>query len=236
MAAALHQSYLSTGTPFSAQPAPRRWPPQSPGGRQAQRSPRQHRTPARPGAEREPQPLLGRLQAGPRCPAGRGRSRSRRAWAGPAAGPARPLKVHLELYIDKSREAKLQLATGHNTCVFIDRFPCSLLSDLSIDAMDITGEQQQDVEHKPFKQCLDKAAHHVTPEVDRHGLLPYLCCQPPLGLLSLNRLFSLLILSTERKRNLQGVNSLIQERHFESDQITLHATSNFFCCLEKVYS
>ncbi|XP_055558960.1 uncharacterized protein LOC106631212 [Falco cherrug] len=77
-------------------------------------------------------------------------------------------EVHLELYIDKSRGAKLQLATGHNTCLFIDRFPCSLLSDLSIDAMDITGEQQQDVEHKPFKQCLDKAAHRVTPEVDRH--------------------------------------------------------------------
>ncbi|XP_037257339.1 uncharacterized protein LOC119154171 [Falco rusticolus] len=109
-------------------------------------------------------------------------------------------EVHLELYIDKSRGAKLQLATGHNTCLFIDRFPCSLLSDLSIDAMDITGEQQQDVEHKPFKQCLDKAAHRVTPEVDRHGLLPYLCCQPPLGLLSLNRLFSLLIINGEEEK------------------------------------
>ncbi|XP_040461673.1 uncharacterized protein LOC121093447 [Falco naumanni] len=45
----------------------------------ARRSPRWHRAPSRPGAEREPQTLLGRF--GPRCPAGRGRW----AWAGPAA-------------------------------------------------------------------------------------------------------------------------------------------------------
>ncbi|XP_056186043.1 endoplasmic reticulum-Golgi intermediate compartment protein 3-like isoform X4 [Falco biarmicus] len=80
----------------------------------------------------------------------------------------RPRKVHPELYVDKSRGAKLKFATGHNTCMFIDRFPCSLLSDLSIDAMDVTGEQQQDVEHKPFKQHLDKAANRVTPEAERH--------------------------------------------------------------------
>ncbi|XP_055658662.1 uncharacterized protein LOC106113013 isoform X1 [Falco peregrinus] len=153
----------------------------------------------------------------------------------PARRAAVAVEVHPQLYVDKSRGAKLKFATGHNTCMFIDRFPCSLLSDLSIDAMDVTGEQQQDVEHKPFKQHLDKAANRVTPEAERHGLLPYLCCQPPLGLLGLNRLLSLLILSTERKRNLQGANSLIQERHFGSDQIVLHAASNFFCCLVKVY-
>ena len=67
------------------------------------------------------------------------------------------------------------------------------------------------------------------------GLLPYLCRQPPLGLLGLNRLLSLIILSTERKRNLQGAKCLIQEKLFESDQIALHGTSNFFCCLEKGY-
>ncbi|XP_055645770.1 uncharacterized protein LOC106112343 isoform X3 [Falco peregrinus] len=76
--------------------------------------------------------------------------------------------VHPELYVDKSRGATLKLATGHNTCVFIDRFPCSLLSDLSTNATDVTGEQQQDIEHKPFKQRLDKAANRVTPEAERH--------------------------------------------------------------------
>ena len=41
--------------------------------------------------------------------------------------------------------------------------------DLSIDAMDVAGEQQLDVEHNLFKQRLDNDLKAVTTEADKHG-------------------------------------------------------------------
>lgn len=45
----------------------------------------------------------------------------------------------------------------------------SCVSDLSIDAMDVAGEQQLDVEHNLFKQRLDKDSKPISTEAEKHG-------------------------------------------------------------------
>ncbi|XP_041360942.1 endoplasmic reticulum-Golgi intermediate compartment protein 3-like [Gigantopelta aegis] len=73
-------------------------------------------------------------------------------------------EVHSELFVDVSRGQKLKI----NINVIFHKLPCAYLS---IDAMDVSGEQQIDVDHNLLKQRLDLQGKFIdeTPEKQNLG-------------------------------------------------------------------
>lgn len=67
------------------------------------------------------------------------------------------------------RTAVTSLRNAEEVAADVAFFFSCLCPDLSIDAMDVAGEQQLDVEHNLFKQRLDKDLKPVTVEAEKHG-------------------------------------------------------------------
>jgi len=71
-------------------------------------------------------------------------------------------EVHPELYVDTTRHQKLRI----NVDVFFPKIGCTYLS---IDAMDVSGEQQSNLEHNIFKKRFDAEGKPVE-EAKKHEL------------------------------------------------------------------
>ncbi|XP_078734840.1 endoplasmic reticulum-Golgi intermediate compartment protein 3-like isoform X2 [Lampetra fluviatilis] len=72
-------------------------------------------------------------------------------------------EVHPELFVDTTRGDKLRI----NLDVVFPRMACAFLS---LDAMDVSGETQIDVEHTLFKKRLDARGQPVAAEEEKHEI------------------------------------------------------------------
>ncbi|XP_064597397.1 endoplasmic reticulum-Golgi intermediate compartment protein 3-like [Liolophura sinensis] len=72
-------------------------------------------------------------------------------------------EVQPELFVDTSRGQKLKI----NIDIIFPRMPCGYLS---IDAMDVSGEQQIDVDHNLFKKRLDLDGNPIDDRLHKEGL------------------------------------------------------------------
>jgi len=72
-------------------------------------------------------------------------------------------EVHPELFVDTTRHQKLRI----NIDVFFPKLACTYLS---IDAMDVSGEQQSDLEHNIFKKRYDEHGKPIETEAKKEDL------------------------------------------------------------------
>lgn len=72
-------------------------------------------------------------------------------------------EVHPELFVDTTRHQKLRI----NIDIFFPKLGCAYLS---IDAMDVSGEQQTDLEHNIFKKRFDENGKPVETDARKEDL------------------------------------------------------------------
>ena len=70
-------------------------------------------------------------------------------------------ELHTELFVDVSRQQKIRI----NFDVLFPKLGCAYLS---VDAMDVSGEQQSDLEHSIFKKRIDCFGAAVASEAEKH--------------------------------------------------------------------